>query len=149
MKSAPNIACELLRRHPRLDPGQLELISHLSGPILGVAGPGTGKTLAIALRAVNILLLGAAEPEDLVLCTYNKRAAVELRQKFRAFSEETGFREGLERVRIGTIHSLCHKLLRDHADRAGLRPDFQVLNEEEGAPPAGGALRRHLRTRLG
>ncbi len=131
MRSDPNIACELLRRHPRLDPGQLELISHLSGPILGVAGPGTGKTLAIALRAVNILLLGAAEPGELVLCTYNKRAAVELRQKFRAFSEETGFREGLERVRIGTIHSLCHKLLRDHADRAGLRPDFQVLNEEE------------------
>ncbi len=131
MISASNIAPELLRRYPRLDPGQLELISHRDGPMLGVAGPGTGKTLAVALRAVNILLLGDAEPGELVLCTYSKRAAAELRERFEALSGDTGLREGLERVRIGTIHSLCHGLLRDHAHRAGLRPDFQVLNEEE------------------
>ena len=132
MRNALNVvAPELLRRYPRLDPGQLELVSHLDGPTLGVAGPGTGKTLAVALRAVNILLLGAAEPEDLVLCTYNKRAAAELRERFVAAAGETRCREDLAEVRIGTIHSLCHGLLRSHAHRVGLRPGFQVLNEEE------------------
>ena len=131
MINASNIAPELLRRYPRLDPGQLELVSHLDGPTLGVAGPGTGKTLAVALRAVNILLLGDAQPGELVLCTYNKRAAAELRERFVAAAGETRCREDLARVRIGTIHSLCHRLLRDHAHRAGLRPGFQVLNEEE------------------
>ena len=110
MRSALNIAPELLRRYPHLDPGQLELISHRDGPTLGVAGPGTGKTLAIALRAVNLLLLEAAEPEELVLCTYSKRAAAELRERFEAVANSTGWRGDLERVRIGTIHSLCHRI---------------------------------------
>ena len=130
MRSALNVTPEILRRHPDLDRGQMELISHLDGPILGVAGPGTGKTLAIALRAVNILLLEAAEPEELVLCTYNKRAAAELRERFEEVANSTGWRGDLDRVRIGTIHSLCHRLLRSHAGRVDLGPDFQVLNEE-------------------
>ena len=131
MTNTLNIAPELLRRYPHLDPGQLELISHRHGPMLGVAGPGTGKTLAVALRAVNILLLEDAEPGELVLCTYSKRAAAELRERFVAVARATGVPGDLERVRIGTIHGQCHRLLRDHAHRAGLRPDFQVLNEEE------------------
>ena len=131
MTNALNLAPELLRRYPHLDPGQLELISHRHGPMLGVAGPGTGKTLAIVLRAVNILLLEDAQPGELVLCTYSKRAAAELRERFVAVARATGVPGDLERVRIGTIHSLCHGVLRDHAERAGLRPGFQVLNEDD------------------
>ena len=69
------VAPAILDRHPGLDQGQLELIGHLDGPTLGIAGPGAGKTLAVALRGTNILLQGKAEPEGLVLCTYSRAAA--------------------------------------------------------------------------
>ena len=130
MNSVVDVAPEILCRYPQLDRGQLELISQLDGPTLGVAGPGAGKTLAVALRGVNILLQKEARPEELVLCTYSKRAAAELRERFVAAALATGYWGDIDRVSIGTIHSLCHRLLRSHAGRVGLGPDFRVLNEE-------------------
>ena len=125
------VAPAILRLHPGLDHGQLELISHLEGPTLGIAGPGTGKTLAVALRGTNILLRGLAQPEDLVLCTYSRPAAQELRQRFIALATAAGCPGDLSRVRIGTIHSLCRHMLRSHGRRRGPRTDFEVLNEDE------------------
>ena len=131
MSDHAGIAPVILRWHPGLDQGQRELISHLDGPTLGIAGPGSGKTLAVALRGANILLLGKAKPEELVLCTYSRASAQELRQRFITLATAAGCRGDLNRVRIGTIHGLCRRILRSHARRAGLRPDFQVLNEDE------------------
>ena len=126
-----DVAPAILRLHLGLDEGQRELIGHLGGPILGIAGPGSGKTLAVALRGANILLQGKARPEEVVLCTYSRAAARELRQRFIALATAAGCRGDLSRVRIGTIHSLCRRILRSHARRAGLRPGFQVLNEDD------------------
>ncbi len=125
------VAPAILRRHPGLDRGQLELIGHLDGPTLGIAGPGAGKTLAVALRGTNILLRESARPEELVLCTYSRAAARELEQRFIALATAAGYTGDLSRVRIGTIHGLCRRILRSHAKRAGLRSDFAVLNEDE------------------
>ena len=125
------VAPTILRLHPGLDQGQLEIIGHLDGPTLGIAGPGAGKTLAVALRGANILLLGRARPEDLVLCTYSRAAAGELRQRFITLATDAGCGGDLSRVRIGTIHGLCRRILQSHARRAGLRPRFAVLNEDE------------------
>ena len=125
------VAPAILDRHPGLDQGQLELIGHLDGPTLGIAGPGAGKTLAVALRGTNILLQGKAEPEGLVLCTYSRAAARELRDRFIKLATAAGCPGDLSRVRIGTIHGLCGRILRSHAKRAGLRSDFKVLNEDE------------------
>ena len=125
------VAPAILRLYPRLDQGQLEIIGHLDGPTLGIAGPGAGKTLAVALRGTNILLQGRARPEELVLCTYSRAAAGELRQRFITLATDAGCGGDLSRVRIGTIHGLCRRILRSHARRAGLRPRFAVLNEDE------------------
>ena len=125
------VAPAILRLHPGLDQGQLEIIGHLDGPTLGIAGPGAGKTLAVALRGTNILLQGRARPEELVLCTYSRAAAGELRQRFITLATDAGCGGDLSRVRIGTIHGLCRRILRSHARRAGLRPRFAVLNEDE------------------
>ena len=75
MKTPAGVAPVILSLYPQLDAGQLELIGSLDGPTLGVAGPGAGKTLTLALRGANILLLGKAEPGELLLCTYNADAA--------------------------------------------------------------------------
>ena len=140
MNDKLGIAPAILRLHPGLDAGQLELIGHLEGPTLGIAGPGSGKTLAVALRGANILLRGSARPEELVLCTYSRAAARDLRQRFVALATAAGCTGDLTRVRIGTIHSLCRRILRSHARRAGLPPNFTVLNEDE----QGRLLRRHF-----
>ena len=90
MNDQAGVAPAILRLHPGLDQGQLELIGHLEGPTLGIAGPGTGKTLAVALRGTNILLRGLAQPEHLVLCTYSRPAARELQQRFIALATAAG-----------------------------------------------------------
>ena len=131
MNHQAGVAPAILRLHPGLDQGQLELIGHLEGPTLGIAGPGTGKTLAVALRGTNLLLRGLAKPEDLVLCTYSRPAARELQQHFIALATAAGCPGDLSRVRIGTIHSLCRRMLRSDDRRGGPRPDFAVLNEDE------------------
>ena len=131
MNNPAGVAPAILRLHPRLDQRQLELIGHLEGPTVGIAGPGTGKTLAVALRGTNILLRGLAKPEHLVLCTYSRPAARELQQRFIALATAPGCPGDLSRVRIGTIHSLCRHMLRSHGRRGGSRPDFAVLNEDE------------------
>ena len=131
MNDQAGVAPAILRLHPDLDQGQLGLIGHLDGPTLGIAGPGTGKTLAVALRGTNILLRGLAKPEDLVLCTYSRPAARELQQRFNALATAAGCPGDLSRVRIGTIHSLCRRVLRSGDRRGGPRPDFAVLNEDE------------------
>ena len=131
MNDHAGVAPAILRLHPRLDQGQLELIGHLEGPTLGIAGPGAGKTLAAALRGTNILLRGLAKPEDLVLCTYSRPAARELRQRFIALATAAGCPGDLSRVRIGTIHSLCRRILRSDDRRGGPRTDFTVLDEDE------------------
>ncbi len=117
MDDHAGIASAILRRHPGLDQGQRELINYLDGPTLGIAGSGSGKTLAVVLRGVNILLLGRARPEEPVLCTYSRAAARELRQRFIKLVTAAGCTEDLTNVRIGTIHSLCLRILRSHARR--------------------------------
>ena len=131
MNDKSDVAPAILRRHPGLDEGQRELIGHLDGPTLGIAGPGSGKTLTVALRCANILLLGKAKPEEVVLCTYSRAAAAELHQRFIKLATAAGCAGDLSRVRIGTIHSLCRRILCSHAQRGGRRPDLQVLNEND------------------
>ena len=133
MNDKAGVAPVIRRLHPGLDQGQLELIGHLDGPARGIAGPGTGKTLAVALRGTNILLQDLAAPEELVLCTYSRAAARELRQRFITLATDAGCRGDLSRVRIGTIHGLCRRILRSHARLAGLRRNFTVLNVSEKA----------------
>lgn len=131
MNNAEIIACAILKLYPHLDAGQLEIIAHTDGPTLGIAGPGAGKTLVIALRGVNILLRGLAPPEELALCTYNQRAARELHSRFRFLADASGCPGDVSRVRISTIHSLCHRILEPHARRVGLLPGYRLLDEQE------------------
>ena len=118
------------RRHPELDPQQQRFIGHGEGPLLGLAGPGAGKTKCIELRAVNLLLSGLVVPAELVLCTFGKPAARELRQRFLASAQALGCGPDAARVRISTIHSLCHQILAAHANDVGLESPYRLLDED-------------------
>ena len=131
MKTPAGVAPVIMSLYPRLDAGQLELIGRLEGPTLGVAGPGAGKTLTLALRAANILLLGKAEPGELLLCTYNADAIGELRQRFDAVVTAADYGVSAGRTRVCTIHSLCARLLAEHPERVGLRRGFHLLDNDQ------------------
>ena len=125
------IATVILRLHPELDHGQRQVVSHVDGPLLVIAGPGAGKTQTIQLRAVNLLLTGQAVPGDLVLCTFGRDAASQLRQRFIQSALACGVQNDLSRARISTIHSLCHQILSPHAGLAGLSHGYKLLGEQE------------------
>ena len=127
MDTAPVIQ----RLHPGLDSQQREVITHTDGPLLVVAGPGSGKTLCIQLRAVNLLLAGHTAPEELVLCTFGRDAARRLGQRFTAAARACGVPGDPSRVRTSTIHGLCHRVLTTHTGTVGLRPGYRLLGEEE------------------
>ena len=121
----------ILRLHPELSQQQREVIGHTGGPLRVIAGPGAGKTSSIQLRAVNLLLTGRAAPGELVLCAFGRDAAGELQRRFTTSAEDYNVSGDLTGVRIGTIHSLCHGLLAQHAELVGLGDDYRVLDEHE------------------
>ena len=133
MKTTSGVTPIILSLYPQLDAGQLELIGSLDGPTLGVAGPGAGKTLTLALRGANILLRGLARPEELLLCTYNADAAGELRQRFDAVASAADYGVNTGRTRVCTIHSLCGRLLAQYPERVGLRRGFRLLDNDQQA----------------
>ena len=131
MKTPAGVAPVILSLYPQLDAGQLELIGSLDGPTLGIAGPGAGKTLTLALRAANILLQGKVQPDELLLCTYNADAAGELRQRFDAVASAADYGVNTGRARVCTIHSLCGRLLAQYPERVGLRRGFRLLDNDQ------------------
>jgi DNA helicase II / ATP-dependent DNA helicase PcrA len=66
------IAPAIAQHYPGLNEAQRAIVGHLDGPLLMIAGPGSGKTYSIVLRALNLLLLEKAQPRQLVLCTFTE-----------------------------------------------------------------------------
>ena len=126
-----SIAPIILRLYPELDADQREAVGHAEGPMLVIAGPGSGKTGCIHLRAVNLLLTGRTEPSELVLCTFGRDAAWQLQRRFTSSAMACGVPGNFSQVGITTIHSLCHRLLKPRATLVGLRPGYRVLDEEQ------------------
>lgn len=120
-----------LRQLPgyKLNEQQEAIIRHEQGPLLVIAGPGSGKTLTIILRALNLLLHGEAEPSQIVICTYTEKAAHELQSRFMDMAHKVHYQQDLAELRIGTIHSICNSLIRRYLDSAHLGNNYEVLDE--------------------
>src|SRR5205085_437958 len=71
------IAPALLHAYPAMNKAQREIVTHDQGPLLVIAGPGSGKTFSLVLRGMNLLLLEKAAPHELVICTFTEKAAFE------------------------------------------------------------------------
>ena len=109
-----SISPQIHRADPGLDPQQLEVVGHQEGPLLVRAGPGAGKTRVLIWRLINLLLRDVCAPEEMVLLAFGHLAAAEMRQRFEATARAVGYRGDVDRVRIATIHSLSHRVLREH-----------------------------------
>jgi DNA helicase-2/ATP-dependent DNA helicase PcrA len=115
-----------------LNPEQLAAATHGDGPLLIVAGAGTGKTTTLAARVAHLLASGGA-PERLLLLTFTRRAAREMLHRAATMSGHPG----ADRVWGGTFHAVGNRLLRLHGRALGLSPDFTVLDQGDTAEVIG------------
>ena len=108
---------------------QKEIILHKCGPLRVIAGPGSGKTRSITLLAMNLLLCGDAEPSEIILCTYIEKAARELQDRLAAIAESVHYKGDLTQMRVGTIHSICQRLISEYPHHIQLGNNYQTLDE--------------------
>jgi DNA helicase II / ATP-dependent DNA helicase PcrA len=124
-----SIATAILEHYPDLNQAQRAVVEHIDGPLLVIAGPGSGKTYCIVLRALNLLLTGKTEPKQLVLCTFTEKAAFEMRDRLAAGARKVGYSGDLSELTVSTIHSLCHRILTKHLHRTPLGHNYETLDE--------------------
>jgi len=124
-----SIAPAIVEHYPELSESQREVVRHLDGPLLVIAGPGSGKTHGIVLRALNLLLLQKAEPKEIVLCTFTEKAAFEMRDRLAAAARKVGYAGDLSELTISTIHGFCNRLLTRHRHRTELGHGYEALDE--------------------
>ena len=124
-----SIAPAIDRHYPELNEAQRAIVGHLDGPLLVIAGPGSGKTYSIVLRALNLLLLEKALPKQLVLCTFTEKASFEIRDRLATAARKVGYTGDLSELAISTIHSFCNRVLTHHRHRTELGHNFDTLDE--------------------
>lgn len=124
-----SIAPSILEHYQDLSDAQRSVVGHSDGPLLVIAGPGSGKTYSIVLRALNLLLLGRAQPKEIVLCTFTEKAAFEMRDRLSAASRKVDYKGDLSELTVATIHSLCNRVLTQHRHRTALGHNYDTLDE--------------------
>ncbi|WP_372885188.1 ATP-dependent helicase [Shimia sp.] len=110
-----------------LNPAQREAVEMLDGPVLMLAGAGTGKTKALTARIVHLLNTGRAKPNEILAVTFTNKAAREM--KDRVGNMLGGVVEGVPW--LGTFHAICVKLLRRHAELVDLKSNFTILDTDD------------------
>ena len=110
----------------RLNPEQREAVETLDGPLLVLAGAGTGKTSVLTTRFAHILLTGRAWPGQVLAVTFTNKAAREMRERVGALLGRPA--EGLW---LGTFHALGARMLRRHAGQVGLTASFNILDADD------------------
>ncbi|MGF6230676.1 DNA helicase-2/ATP-dependent DNA helicase PcrA [Inquilinus ginsengisoli] len=111
----------------RLDPDQRAAAERGEGPLLIVAGPGSGKTRTLTHRIAH-LIAGGAAPDSCLAITFTRRAAAEMRERLEALLPGAA-----ARMPIHTFHSLGLAFLREHGETVGLHREFRVAGEAERA----------------
>ena len=110
----------------RLNAEQREAVETVDGPLLVLAGAGTGKTRVLTTRFAHILLTGRAFPGQVLAVTFTNKAAREMRERVGAILGRPA--EGLW---LGTFHALCARMLRRHAGQVGLSGNFTILDTDD------------------
>ena len=110
-----------------LNKSQKEAITHLDGPILIVAGAGSGKTRVLTSRVAHIIKEKKAWPNQILCVTFTNKAAREMQNRVAGFLEE----KQNSIPWLGTFHSVSAKLLRRHADAVGLNSRFTIIDQED------------------
>ncbi|MBE7249618.1 MAG: UvrD-helicase domain-containing protein, partial [Actinomycetospora chiangmaiensis] len=110
-----------------LNPEQRRAVEALDGPVLVLAGAGTGKTRVLTTRIAHLIATGRARPHEILAVTFTNKAAREMRERVAALIGPVA--EGMSW--LGTFHSISTKLLRRHAELVGLTSSFTILDTDD------------------
>ena len=122
-QTAPNGACFFVTDSTDLTPSQRRAVEHLEGPLLVLAGPGSGKTRVITRRIARMVEQGV-DPREILGITFTNKAAGEMASRVAALLPG-------QRVWISTFHRFCARVLRERAEAVGLQPNFTILDTSD------------------
>ncbi|MFN4019406.1 MAG: ATP-dependent helicase [Erythrobacter sp.] len=111
----------------RLNPPQRAAVLATEGPVLMLAGAGTGKTAALTARLAHLVAIRRAYPSQILCVTFTNKAAREMRERVAHHLGPAA--EGLPW--LGTFHAICAKMLRRHAELAGLQHNFTIIDTDD------------------
>lgn len=111
----------------RLNPPQREAVLTTEGPVLMLAGAGTGKTAALTARLAHLVATGRAWPSQILCVTFTNKAAREMRERVGQHLGQAV--EGMPW--LGTFHSVCAKMLRRHAELVGLESNYTIIDPDD------------------
>ena len=124
MSSAGAVTNSLL---DALNPQQREAVVHTDGPMLVVAGAGSGKTRVLTHRVAHLIESGSAVPSEILAITFTNRAANEMKERVQGL---VGGRTAA-RMWVMTFHAACGRLLRRDAERLGYRSSFTIYDQAD------------------
>src|SRR5215475_7604151 len=109
-----------------LNDAQIAAVTHEAGPLLIIAGAGTGKTTVITRRIAYLIATRRARPSEILALTFTDKAAAEMEERV-----DTLVPYGYADVELATFHAFGDRLVRENALELGLTPDFRVLTRAE------------------
>ena len=110
-----------------LNPSQKSAVEAIDGPVLVLAGAGTGKTRVLTTRIAHILATGRARSHEILAVTFTNKAAREMKERVASLAGPGG--EGMPW--LGTFHAIGTKILRRHAELVGLKSNFTILDTDD------------------
>jgi DNA helicase-2/ATP-dependent DNA helicase PcrA len=113
-----------------LNPPQLEAVSHVEGPLLILAGAGSGKTRVLTYRIANLISSGEAVPSQILAVTFTNKAAREMEGRVLSLLKDLGI-PVYEPMWVSTFHSICARILRQEVHRLGYRPFFSIYDDSD------------------
>lgn len=113
----------------KANPQQLEAILATDGPVLIIAGPGSGKTFTLVERIVYLITHKGVTPESLLVVTFTDKAARELTTRISNRLAELGIQFNLNEMYLGTFHSICLRLLEDYREFTRLKRSFTLFDQ--------------------
>lgn len=109
-----------------LNSPQREAVEHTEGPVLVLAGAGTGKTKVLTTRIIHIVNSFKASPQQILAVTFTNKAAAEMKKRI---GEAIG--DQVNNIWVGTFHSVAARILRRHPEAVGLTSDFTIIDDDD------------------
>ena len=107
---------------------QIEAIKTTDGPLLIIAGPGTGKTFTLVQCAIYLIQEKGVTPESIMIATFTDKAAKELITRISNALLERNIKANINEMYVGTFHSICMRFLKEHLEYTTLKKNYRMLD---------------------